>query len=113
MTFPTTLFAARPRRAALKTCRRALSAVIWTAATFALLSLVRAADSSSFVSSLTIDFNSPVNPELQARLLAIDTALRTKHDMAEDDTAIGLLDLRTRGTNYLEELVAVVDDELT
>src|SRR3954451_2956791 len=43
----------------------------------------------------TLDYNSPVNPELQARLESIDTALRAKYGMTTNQTAVGILDLNS------------------
>lgn len=43
----------------------------------------------------TLDYDSPVDPMLQAQLESADAALRAKYDMSTDDTAVGLLDLRT------------------
>jgi beta-lactamase class A len=43
----------------------------------------------------TLGYDSPVDPLLQAQLDNIDASLRAKYDMSTDDTAVGLLDLRT------------------
>ena len=43
----------------------------------------------------TLDYDSPVDPTLQRQLEQIDTTLRAKYGMAPDQTAVGLLDLRT------------------
>src|ERR1700722_11202159 len=42
-----------------------------------------------------LDYNTPVDPMLQAQLENIDAGLRAKYDMSTDDAAAGLLDLRT------------------
>lgn len=42
----------------------------------------------------TLDYNSPVNPVLQARLEGIDANLRARFEMTPEQTAVGLLDLR-------------------
>jgi beta-lactamase class A len=46
------------------------------------------------VSSISLDFDTPLDPQLQARLVAIDEQLRKRFDMSAEDTAAGLLDLR-------------------
>ena len=43
----------------------------------------------------TLSFTSPTDPALQARLEKIDSDLRSKYGMATNETAVGLLDLRT------------------
>ena len=48
---------------------------------------------SSF-ENYTLDYATPVNPSLQARLEKIDDDLRQKHGIAAGQTAVGLLDLR-------------------
>jgi beta-lactamase class A len=45
--------------------------------------------------SYTLDFNSPVDPALQAKLETIDASLREKFSMTAEQTAVGLLDLQT------------------
>jgi beta-lactamase class A len=45
--------------------------------------------------SLTLDYDTPVDPHLQDRLSALDAELRAKHGMAAVDTAAGVLDLRS------------------
>ena len=47
------------------------------------------------ISSITLDFNTTVDPQLQIRLVAIDEQLRKRLEMTPEDTAVGLLDLRT------------------
>lgn len=42
-----------------------------------------------------LDYDSPVDPMLQAQLESVDATLRAKYDMTTDQTAAGLLDLRT------------------
>ena len=43
-----------------------------------------------------LDYDTPVDPALQAKLEQIDASLRTKFGMTTEQTAVGLLDLRTR-----------------
>ncbi len=43
----------------------------------------------------TLDYNTPVNPALQTQLENIDSTLRAKYGMTTDQTAVGLLDLRS------------------
>ncbi|HEX7154304.1 MAG TPA: serine hydrolase [Thermoanaerobaculia bacterium] len=43
----------------------------------------------------TLDYDTPVTPALQARVEAIDAELRTKYGMTAEQTAVGVLDLRT------------------
>lgn len=45
-------------------------------------------------STLTLDYDTPVDPTLQAKLETIDAALRAKYGMAGDQTDVGVLDLR-------------------
>ena len=47
------------------------------------------------VCSITLDFDTPPDPRLQARLVSIDQQLRKRFDMTPEDTAVGLLDLLT------------------
>ena len=47
------------------------------------------------ISSITLDFDTPLDPQLQARLVAIDEQLRKRFEMTSEDTAVGVLDLRT------------------
>jgi beta-lactamase class A len=42
-----------------------------------------------------LDYTTPVDTELQARLEAVDAALRTRHGMAPEQTSAGVLDLNT------------------
>src|SRR5262249_39841707 len=42
-----------------------------------------------------LDYDSPIDPALQTRLEGIDSELRTGFGMSADQTAVGLLDLRT------------------
>ncbi len=42
-----------------------------------------------------LDYDTPVDPMLQAQLDDMDASLRAKYDMSTDDTAVGLLDLQT------------------
>jgi beta-lactamase class A len=41
-----------------------------------------------------LNYDTPVNPSLQAKLESIDAGLRAKYDMTTAQTAVGLLDLR-------------------
>lgn len=43
----------------------------------------------------TLDYQTPADPALQTRLEKIDAELRTQFGMTTNDTAVGLLDLRT------------------
>jgi beta-lactamase class A len=43
----------------------------------------------------TLDFTSPVNPALQAKLEKIDAGLREKFGLTQDQAAVGVLDLNT------------------
>jgi beta-lactamase class A len=43
--------------------------------------------------SYTLDYDTPVDPALQAKVEAIDTALREKYAMTPEQTAVGVLDL--------------------
>lgn len=43
----------------------------------------------------TLDYSTPVDPGLQAQLEAIDARLRERFEMTAEQTAVGLLDLRT------------------
>jgi beta-lactamase class A len=43
----------------------------------------------------TLDYDTPVNPALQTQLENIDSTLRAKYGMATNQTAVGLLDVRT------------------
>ncbi|MEO6437050.1 MAG: serine hydrolase [Tepidisphaeraceae bacterium] len=42
-----------------------------------------------------LDFNSPVDPALQAKLESIDAAVRAKYGMTAEQSAVGLIDLKT------------------
>ena len=44
--------------------------------------------------SYVLDFNTPCDAALQAKLEAIDAALRARHGMTSEHTAVGLLDLQ-------------------
>ena len=52
-------------------------------------------NSNTDMQNYTLDYDTPVNPELQAQLEKIDTTLRAKYGLETNQTAIGLLDLRT------------------
>lgn len=43
----------------------------------------------------TLDYDTPVDPALQMQLEKIDAVLRAKYSMTPEQTAVGLLDLRT------------------
>lgn len=43
----------------------------------------------------TLDYHTPVDPALQAQLETIDSGLRARYGMTTNQTAVGLLDLRT------------------
>jgi beta-lactamase class A len=43
----------------------------------------------------TLDYNTPVDPLLQSKLESIDTKLRQRYGMTTEQTAVGLLDLKT------------------
>jgi hypothetical protein len=45
--------------------------------------------------SYVLDYATPADPALQSRLESIDVRLRAKHDMAPEQTAVGMLDLKT------------------
>jgi len=64
----------------------------------ALLCLNRALaapDMNPNLQNYTLNYDTPVDPMLQAQLDNLDASLRAKYDMSTDDTAVGLLDLRT------------------
>jgi beta-lactamase class A len=44
--------------------------------------------------SFVLDYNTPVDSALQAKLVAIDDTLRTRYGMTTGQTAVGVLDLR-------------------
>lgn len=48
------------------------------------------------VSRYVLGYNTPVNPALQAQLESIDTKLRARYGMTTEQTAVGLLDLKTK-----------------
>lgn len=45
--------------------------------------------------SLTLDYDTPTDPGLQAELTDLDRALRRRHGLSTEQTAVGLLDLKT------------------
>lgn len=47
------------------------------------------------VQNYTLDYNTPVDPTLQSELDKIDSNLRARYGMTTNQTAVGLLDLRT------------------
>jgi beta-lactamase class A len=61
----------------------------------ALTLLIAACTSSTPPQSFTLNYDTPFDPELQSRVAAIDTRLREKHRMTSEQTAVGVLDLRT------------------
>ena len=46
--------------------------------------------------NFTLNFSTPVEPALQSQLEAIDAQLRGRHHMGTQQTAVGVLDLRTQ-----------------
>ena len=50
---------------------------------------------NSAFQNYTLDYHTPVDPELQTQLARIDSTLRAKYGMTTNQTAVGLLDLRT------------------
>lgn len=50
--------------------------------------------SPSAVGSLTLDFDSPCDPELRVHLSALEARLRVRHGLAETQCAAGVLDMR-------------------
>jgi beta-lactamase class A len=46
--------------------------------------------------NFTLDYATPVTPALQAEVETIDAGLRAKYGLTTEQTAVGLLDLRTR-----------------
>src|SRR6266480_7182990 len=63
---------------------------------FTLSALAHATEPATQTSdSYTLDFDSPVDPKLQAALENIDTSLCEKFSMTSDQTAVGLLDLNS------------------
>ena len=58
-----------------------------------LLVLAHAAYAAQPPDAAALDFNTPVDPALQAKLESIDTALRAKFAMTPDQTNVGILDL--------------------
>jgi beta-lactamase class A len=45
--------------------------------------------------ALVLDYQTPTDPALQSQLEGIDATLRARHEMTMDQTAAGLLDMRT------------------
>jgi beta-lactamase class A len=64
-----------------------------TAARIGALSLVLSACAST--APRTLDYDTPVDDALQARIESIDAELRTKYGMTPQQTDVGVLDLRT------------------
>jgi beta-lactamase class A len=60
---------------------------------FSLLLLGAVATTQTF-DNYTLDYNSPTDPALQAKVEAIDAKLRAKYGMTSEQTAVGLLDLK-------------------
>lgn len=50
---------------------------------------------SASAKNFTLDFATPVDPALQASVAGLDGRLRAKYGMAENQTAVGVLDLKT------------------
>ena len=60
-----------------------------------LLMLVLTGCATTAPHRLTLDYDTRVDAKLQQQVEAIDAALRAKHAMTMDDTAVGVIDLRT------------------
>ncbi|HXJ74298.1 MAG TPA: hypothetical protein VNM37_15725, partial [Candidatus Dormibacteraeota bacterium] len=54
-----------------------------------------AVESSTNYSRYTLDYDTPVDGSLQTNLAALDTRLRERFGMMTEQTAVGVLDLRT------------------
>lgn len=50
---------------------------------------------NSALANLTLDYATPLDPALQSKVAAIDADLRRRHGMSAEQTAVGVLDLRT------------------
>ncbi|MGZ7032531.1 MAG: serine hydrolase [Thermoanaerobaculia bacterium] len=59
-----------------------------------LLSLAMSGCASAVPRIYVLDYDTPVDATLQARIESIDTSLRAKYGMTTEQTAIGVLDLR-------------------
>jgi beta-lactamase class A len=57
-------------------------------------SLLLTGCATSAMKHYTLDYDTPVDPALQARLTAIDSELRAKYGMTEEQTDVGVLDLK-------------------
>jgi beta-lactamase class A len=57
--------------------------------------LLTACTSTMTLQQYTLDYDTSVDPPLQQQLSAIDTALRAKYEMTEEQTAAGVLDLES------------------
>jgi len=55
---------------------------------------VAATDAAPSFARYTLDYQTPTDPALQAKLDAIDTSLRAQYGMSTNQTAVGLLDLK-------------------
>lgn len=62
---------------------------------FAVLGLTSAQTMNSNLDNYTLDYSTPVDPAVQAKLEAIDARLRAKYSMTPEQTSVGLLDLQT------------------
>jgi beta-lactamase class A len=70
--------------------------LILTVALFAIAACRRVAEKpKARFDVLVLDYQTPTDPVLQSQLAAIDATLRERHGMATEQTAAGLLDLRT------------------
>src|SRR5207244_4344460 len=49
----------------------------------------------SDLQSYTLNYDTPTDPDLQKQLEAIDARLRAEHGIGADQTAVGVLDLKT------------------
>jgi beta-lactamase class A len=61
----------------------------------ATLALPTLASTTNDLARLVLDYDTPCDPGLQAQLAAVDARLRTRHGLAETQSAAGVLDLQT------------------
>ncbi len=81
------------KKAPLTRARQSATAFLCSAAMlFTSFKLAAAPDA---MKEYTIDYTTPVDEALQARLVEIDRNLRERHGMSPEDTAAGVLDLKT------------------
>jgi len=69
--------------------------IVLCAATAFFASMALGAEPKNAFSDYVLDYNTPIDPQLQTAIEKIDTDLRTQFAMTTDDTAVGLLDLNT------------------